>query len=239
MIRRGDAGGRVATVDLGHGEIQREQHSRTRLGLFSMASLCRSIRPGISVWPRSDLAGGPRAGRFDGGDAAVLDQHGAVFQHAVFQHHAGMGEIGALHHCSSSSSAARLAADAGFRASVRVATASRTRHRERSPAGSGLGQRLADQRDHHVAIIRVQRRGRFIQQQDGMAGDEAARDVHALLFPAREGGRGQAPQAPRHVQPRQHGAGALARLVRVHAGLPQRLGHHVQRRDARDRAGTG
>src|SRR6516225_6333234 len=47
----------------------------------------------------------------------------------------------------------------------------------------------SDQLDHDFAVFSIQRRGRFIEQQDRVVGDEAARDIDALLLTAGEGRR--------------------------------------------------
>ena len=53
---------------------------------------------------------------------------------------------------------------------------------------------LGDQLDHHLAVAGIERGGRLVEQQDRMVGDEAARDVDALLLAAGEGRRRQRPQ---------------------------------------------
>ena len=57
--------------------------------------------------------------------------------------------------------------------------------------------RVPDHVDHNRPVFRVQRCGRFVQQQDRVVGDEAAREVDALLLAAREGRRRD------RVQPRE------------------------------------
>jgi hypothetical protein len=44
------------------------------------------------------------------------------------------------------------------------------------------------------AVAGVKRGGRLVEQQDAVIGDEAARDVDALLLAARKGRRRQAPE---------------------------------------------
>ena len=70
---------------------------------------------------------------------------------------------------------------------------------------------LQDQLRHDRAVGGVERRGRLVQQQDRHLGDEAARDVDALLLAAGEGRRRQAPQPLRHIEPRQHRCRPAAR----------------------------
>ena len=89
--------------------------------------------------------------------------------------------------------------------------------------------RLRHQRNHHRAVLGIQRRGRLVQQQHGVASEKAPRQVHPLLLAAREGGRRQAMQPRRHVQAQQGVACLLPRLVRRHAAHDQRLGHNLQR----------
>jgi hypothetical protein len=50
-------------------------------------------------------------------------------------------------------------------------------------------QCLVDQSDHDGAVVGVERGGRLVEQQDRIVGDEAARDVDALLLAAGEGRR--------------------------------------------------
>ena len=68
-------------------------------------------------------------------------------------------------------------------------------------------------RDDHRAVLGIERRGRFVQQQHRMAADEAARQVHALLLAAGEGRRRQGVQPARDVQPQQQ-PGARCRAPR-------------------------
>ncbi|MNT23302.1 hypothetical protein D3C72_1587190 [compost metagenome] len=68
-----------------------------------------------------------------------------------------------------------------------------------------------------------------------MAADQAARDIHALLLAAGEGGRRQVPEAARQVQARQQHFCAGTGFFMAGAALLQRIGHHVQRRHARNR----
>ena len=60
--------------------------------------------------------------------------------------------------------------------------------------GDALAFLLRDEIDHHGAIGRIERSGRFIQQQDRQIGDETAGDIDALLFAARERRWRQRPQ---------------------------------------------
>ncbi len=98
------------------------------------------------------------------------------------------------------------------------------------------GLLLGDEVDHHLPVHRVERGGGLVQQQEGLAGDEAARHVHPLLLAAGEGGRRQAPQSLRQIEARQK----LARLRPCRLGFDafrdQRLGHHIEGGDARDDA---
>ncbi|MNV73221.1 hypothetical protein D3C71_1663580 [compost metagenome] len=98
VIGRRDAGRGVAAVDLRHREIQRKQHPGARLGfLFDGVAMQvdQAGHQGLAL--QVDLAVGPRADGLDGHDAPVVDQHGAVLQHAVGHHDAGMRQIEALH----------------------------------------------------------------------------------------------------------------------------------------------
>lgn len=92
---------------------------------------------------------------------------------------------------------------------------------------------FGDHADDDFTIDRVERGGRFIKQQHRMAGDEAARDVDALLLAAREGGRRKQPQLFRQVEAGKQFARLAARDFPVLAQRHQRLGHNVERRDAR------
>src|SRR6516164_8597521 len=69
---------------------------------------------------------------------------------------------------------------------------------------------LVDQIDDHLAIGGIERRGRFIQQQDRMIGNETARDIDALLLAAREGRGRQRPQSLGNVETTQQMSGPLA-----------------------------
>ena len=71
---------------------------------------------------------------------------------------------------------------------------------------------LVDQFDHHGAIGRIERGGRLVQQQDRQIGDEAARDVDALLLAAGEGRGRQRPQPLGNVETAQQLPCPLARL---------------------------
>ena len=67
-------------------------------------------------------------------------------------------------------------------------------------------------------------------------GNEAVRDVDALLLAAREGRRRQRPQPLGNVEPPQQGAGLLARLGARHPVRDQGLRDHVDGRHPRHRA---
>ena len=69
-----------------------------------------------------------------------------------------------------------------------------------------------DQFDHHGAVGGIERGGRLVQQQDRQIGDEAARDVDALLLAAGEGRGRQRPQPLRNVEPAQQLPCPLLRL---------------------------
>ena len=62
-----------------------------------------------------------------------------------------------------------------------------------------------------LGIGGVERGGRFVEQQDRLVGDQAARDVDALLLAAGEGRRRQMPEAFGQVQPRQQDGRSCAR----------------------------
>src|SRR5215469_12798168 len=83
---------------------------------------------------------------------------------------------------------------------------------------------FVDEIHHDRTIVCVERGGRLVEQQDRQVGQEAARDVDALLLAAREGRRRQPPQSLRHVEPRQELAGARARGLARDARCQQRLG---------------
>ncbi|KAG0752060.1 hypothetical protein G6F24_013830 [Rhizopus arrhizus] len=81
MIGRGDAGRGVAAVHLGHREVQREQHAGTRLGFLFNGVAVQVDQPGHQrLALQVDLPVCLRAIGIDSDDAAVVDQHGAVFQ---------------------------------------------------------------------------------------------------------------------------------------------------------------
>ena len=83
---------------------------------------------------------------------------------------------------------------------------------------------------------RIERRGRFVQQQHRMAADEAAREVHPLLLAAGKGRRRQSMQPAWDVQSQQQRGGAAASLVLRRAAADQHLSDHVERRHARHHA---
>ena len=97
-------------------------------------------------------------------------------------------------------------------------------------------RRCRDQLDDAVAVARIERGGRLVEQQDRVIDDQRARDVDPLLLAAREGGRRQLPQALRDVEQGEQELGAIARLGRVGAQPQQGLGHDVDGGDARDHA---
>ncbi len=93
-----------------------------------------------------------------------------------------------------------------------------------------------DEVHHDRAVLRIERSCRLIEQQYRMIGDEAASDIHALLFAAREGRRRQGPQPFRKIELRQKFAGAVERCLTVDATRNQRFGNHIDCRNARQRA---
>ena len=105
--------------------------------------------------------------------------------------------------------------------------------RDHGNAGAFL---LVDQTDHHLAIGRIERCGRLIQQQDRMIGNEAARDIDALLLTAGEGRGRQRPQPLRNIETLQQLSRLPARLVTQGAGRDQGLCDHIDGRNARHRA---
>ena len=61
------------------------------------------------------------------------------------------------------------------------------------------------------AVGRIERGRRLVEQQHRMIGDEAARDIDALLLAAREGRGRQGPQPLRQIEPREQRACPVAR----------------------------
>ena len=97
-----------------------------------------------------------------------------------------------------------------------------------------------DQLDHDGAVGRIERGGRLVQQQDRQIGDEAARDVDALLLAAGEGRGRQRPQPLGNVEPAQQ----TALPVRAPRRAPPRSRSAARRprrwsQPAAPRAGTG
>ena len=170
------------------------------------------------------------------GDAAVGEGDPAALDHAVGQHDAGVAEDGLVpcrsHHLFLHAAAANDVTST-IRSAIRWRISSSW-----TIATMATPWRFfsLDQLDHDGAIGRVERGGRLVQQQDRQIGDEAARDVDALLLAAGEGRRRQRPQPLGNVEPAQQRAGLLARLRARDAVRDQRLGHHVDRGDARHRA---
>ena len=170
--------------------------------------------------------------------------HRAARQHLVAEHDARVGEDLFVH------------AVLSLRAELDAAVGDGVAHFlvvEDADDGAAALLGLADQLDHDAAVGRVQRGGGLVEQQQPRRQDEAARDVHALLLAAGEGGRRQAPQPGGQVQPREQFAHLGARrferrevrrvvqrvgvdLGVARLGLQQPLGHHVQRRHARQHA---
>ena len=87
--------------------------------------------------------------------------------------------------------------------------------------GAPASRRCRDQLDDAVAVARIERGGRLVEQQDRVVDDQRAGDVDALLLAAGEGGRRQRPQALRDVEQGEQELGALARLGAVGADAQQ------------------
>src|SRR5262249_5613503 len=87
---------------------------------------------------------------------------------------------------------------------------------------------LADQGDHRSAVLGIERRGRLVKEQDWRLRDEAARNVHALLLTAGEGGRSEGPEPLRHIQSFEYSGRTSACRGRIDADVAQRLGDHLK-----------
>ena len=131
-----------------------------------------------------------------------------------------------------------LALPGGATLWVRVATASRTASvvEDADDRRAGVAA-LADQVDHAVAVGDIERGGRLVEQQHRIVGDEPARDVDALLLAAGEGRGRQRPQPLGDAEQAQQELGTRRRAsLGIAPSRTHRLGHHVERGDARDDA---
>ncbi len=92
------------------------------------------------------------------------------------------------------------------------------------------GARLRDHRQHPLAIGRIERGGRLVQQQDRRAGGKAAGDIDPLLLAAGEGDGRQMPEPRRNGEPLEQLPGPRLGLGGVLAAFDQRLGNDIERR---------
>ncbi len=95
---------------------------------------------------------------------------------------------------------------------------------------------LADQVDHAVTVGGVERRGRLVEQQDRIVGDQRAGDVDPLLLAAGEGRGRQGPQSRGNAEQAEQELGTATRFVQRSAAPHHWLGHDIDGADPRDHA---
>src|SRR5262249_14899100 len=87
---------------------------------------------------------------------------------------------------------------------------------------------LGNQINHACGTDGVQRGGWLVEQQNWQIRQEAARDIHALLFAAREPRRRKRQQSLRDIKPAEQVARMLARLLSSQAVRDERLRDHIE-----------
>ena len=153
-------------------------------------------QPGHDEVAGGILAAGRRSAFAELGDTAICDGDPAALDHAVGEHDAGIAEdgfaadvISFLPSCGSGKRGHVDDAVGNQMADLVVMDDRDHRH--------ALALLLGDQFDHDGAVGGIERGRRLVQQQDRQVGNEAARDVDALLLAARRRSTAAAPTAAR------------------------------------------
>ena len=85
-----------------------------------------------------------------------------------------------------------------------------------------------------LAVVTIERGGRFIEQQHWRSGDHAVGNVDALLLAARKSGRRQMPKVLVQVQTFEPQCGLSAGVISMDTKATQRISHDVECGDTRN-----